>query len=65
MRLGGGTAHPCLPANPPARPPPHRAHLPPPGADTLVLRCGPGPMNKALEAHLDALGYPTTQQFQF
>lgn len=42
-----------------------RKHLPAPGTDVLVLRCGPGPMNKAMEAHLDALGFTNGQQFQF
>lgn len=42
-----------------------KKHLPAPGTDVLVLRCGPGPMNKAMEAHLDALGYTNGQQFQF
>jgi cytochrome-b5 reductase len=31
----------------------------------MILRCGPLPMMKAMEAHLDALGYAADQQFQF
>lgn len=30
-----------------------------------VLRCGPPPMNKAMAAHLDGLGYTKEMQFQF
>lgn len=30
-----------------------------------VLRCGPPPMNKAMSANLDALGYAPEMQFQF
>lgn len=30
-----------------------------------ILRCGPPPMNKAVAAHLDALGYSPEMQFQF
>jgi NAD(P)H-flavin reductase len=30
-----------------------------------VLRCGPPPMNKAMAAHLDDLGYTKEMQFQF
>lgn len=39
--------------------------LPAPGDDVAILRCGPPPMMKAMEAHLDALGYSANQQFQF
>lgn len=42
-----------------------REHLPPPGPDTIVLRCGPLPMNKAVGAILDKLQYTPEQQFQF
>lgn len=42
-----------------------KERLPPPGEGVAVLRCGPPPMMKAMEAHLDALGYATDQQFQF
>ncbi|KAL4853280.1 NADH--cytochrome b5 reductase 1 [Chlorella vulgaris] len=42
-----------------------KKHLPAPAADVVILRCGPAPMNKAMEAHLEALGYPKEQQFQF
>jgi hypothetical protein len=42
-----------------------RDHLPAPGPGVLVLRCGPLPMNKAMEAHLDAIGYAKDAQFQF
>ncbi|THG07142.1 hypothetical protein TEA_019242 [Camellia sinensis var. sinensis] len=30
-----------------------------------ILRCGPPPMNKAMAAHLEALGYAPQMQFQF
>lgn len=30
-----------------------------------ILRCGPPPMNKAMAAHLEALGYSPEMQFQF
>ncbi|RWW23823.1 hypothetical protein GW17_00011916 [Ensete ventricosum] len=30
-----------------------------------ILRCGPPPMNKAMAAHLDDLGYTKEMQFQF
>lgn len=35
-----------------------RAHLPPPGPDTVVFLCGPPPMVDALEGTLHSLGYP-------
>ncbi|KAL9664430.1 hypothetical protein QQ045_019830 [Rhodiola kirilowii] len=41
------------------------AHLPAPASDIQILRCGPPPMNKAMAAHLDALGYAPEMQFQF
>ncbi|CAM8883836.1 unnamed protein product [Rhodiola kirilowii] len=41
------------------------AHLPAPESDIQILRCGPPPMNKAMAAHLDALGYAPEMQFQF
>lgn len=40
-------------------------HLPPPGPETLILRCGPPPMNQAVAASLDKLGYTDAMQFQF
>ncbi|KAK9170652.1 hypothetical protein Syun_002792 [Stephania yunnanensis] len=40
-------------------------HCPAPADDIKVLRCGPPPMNKAMAAHLDALGYSSEMQFQF
>ncbi|KAL0453373.1 UNVERIFIED_CONTAM: NADH--cytochrome reductase 1 [Sesamum latifolium] len=40
-------------------------HCPPPASDIQILRCGPPPMNKAMAAHLDALGYTAAMQFQF
>ncbi|XP_010931462.1 NADH--cytochrome b5 reductase 1 [Elaeis guineensis] len=40
-------------------------HCPPPASDIQVLRCGPPPMNKAMAAHLDGLGYTKEMQFQF
>lgn len=30
-----------------------------------ILRCGPPPMNKAMAANLDSLGYSSEMQFQF
>ena len=30
-----------------------------------ILRCGPPPMNKAMAAHLEELGYTKEMQFQF
>eukprot|EP00475_Leptophrys_vorax_P030192 TRINITY_DN4506_c0_g2_i1.p1 TRINITY_DN4506_c0_g2~~TRINITY_DN4506_c0_g2_i1.p1 ORF type:complete len:295 (+),score=30.04 TRINITY_DN4506_c0_g2_i1:188-1072(+) len=42
-----------------------KEHLPAPYADVSVVRCGPPPMNKAMAAALDELGYPSTQLFQF
>lgn len=40
-------------------------HLPPPADDIKILRCGPPPMNKAMAAHLEELGYSTTMMFKF
>ncbi|CAA6661922.1 unnamed protein product [Spirodela intermedia] len=42
-----------------------QAHCPPPAEDIKILRCGPPPMNKAMAAHLDELGYSKEMQFQF
>ncbi|WOK95913.1 NADH--cytochrome b5 reductase 1 [Canna indica] len=42
-----------------------KAHCPSPSADIQILRCGPPPMNKAMAAHLDDLGYTKDMQFQF
>uniref|UniRef100_A0A7N0URD9 NADH-cytochrome b5 reductase n=1 Tax=Kalanchoe fedtschenkoi TaxID=63787 RepID=A0A7N0URD9_KALFE len=42
-----------------------QAHCPAPAPDVKVLRCGPPPMNKAMAAHLQALGYTPAMQFQF
>ncbi|GMH09655.1 hypothetical protein Nepgr_011496 [Nepenthes gracilis] len=42
-----------------------KAHCPAPAADIQILRCGPPPMNKAMAAHLDELGYSPAMQFQF
>jgi len=43
-----------------------REHLPPPGADTLVLMCGPPPMVKfACKQNLEALGYAKDRQLAF
>ncbi|KAJ4819878.1 NADH-cytochrome b5 reductase 1 [Rhynchospora pubera] len=39
--------------------------LPPPASDIQILRCGPPPMNKAMAAHIDDLGYTKEMQFQF
>ncbi|KAK4757344.1 hypothetical protein SAY87_018645 [Trapa incisa] len=40
-------------------------HLPAPGPGVQILRCGPPPMNKAMAAHLEALGYSPDMLFQF
>ncbi|WCJ41555.1 NADH:cytochrome B5 reductase 1 [Euphorbia peplus] len=42
-----------------------QTHCPPPAEDVKILRCGPPPMNKAMAANLDALGYTSEMQFQF
>ncbi|KAG8655594.1 NADH--cytochrome b5 reductase 1 isoform X2 [Manihot esculenta] len=42
-----------------------QTHFPVPAADIQILRCGPPPMNKAMAAHLEALGYTSQMQFQF
>ncbi|XP_039129075.1 NADH--cytochrome b5 reductase 1-like [Dioscorea cayenensis subsp. rotundata] len=42
-----------------------QAHCPAPASDIQILRCGPPPMNKAMGAHLDDLGYSKEMQFQF
>ncbi|KAF5744953.1 NADH--cytochrome b5 reductase 1-like [Tripterygium wilfordii] len=42
-----------------------KMHCPAPASDIKILRCGPPPMNKAMAAHLDALGYTPQMQFQF
>jgi len=40
-------------------------HCPAPAPDIQILRCGPPPMNKAMSAHLDDMGYTKEMQFQF
>ncbi|KAE9599682.1 putative cytochrome-b5 reductase [Lupinus albus] len=40
-------------------------HFPAPAHDVKILRCGPPPMNKAMAAHLDAIGYAPETQFPF
>lgn len=42
-----------------------KAHCPAPAEDIKILRCGPPPMNKAMLAHLEELGYTNEMQFQF
>ncbi|XP_020087042.1 NADH--cytochrome b5 reductase 1-like isoform X1 [Ananas comosus] len=42
-----------------------QTHCPAPAPDIQILRCGPPPMNKAMGAHLDDLGYTKEMQFQF
>ncbi|KAE8683663.1 NADH--cytochrome b5 reductase 1 [Hibiscus syriacus] len=42
-----------------------QAHCPAPAEDIKILRCGPPPMNKAMAANLEALGYSPEMQFQF
>ncbi|KAG4909405.1 NADH--cytochrome b5 reductase 1-like isoform X1 [Glycine soja] len=39
--------------------------FPAPASDIKILRCGPPPMNKAMAANLEALGYSPQMQFQF
>ncbi|KAI5079535.1 hypothetical protein GOP47_0005014 [Adiantum capillus-veneris] len=39
--------------------------LPAPSSDIQILRCGPPMMNKAMQAHLEALEYPKEILFQF
>lgn len=40
-------------------------HCPSPASDVKILRCGPPPMNKAMGAHLEGLGYESDMLFQF
>ncbi|KAF9675060.1 hypothetical protein SADUNF_Sadunf10G0192200 [Salix dunnii] len=40
-------------------------YCPPPAFDVQILRCGPPGMNKAMAAHLNALGYSSSMQFEF
>ncbi|KAA8537070.1 hypothetical protein F0562_029548 [Nyssa sinensis] len=42
-----------------------QSHCPAPAPYVQILRCGPPPMNKAMAAHLNALGYTTEMQFEF
>ncbi|KMZ62622.1 NADH:cytochrome b5 reductase [Zostera marina] len=42
-----------------------KMHCPVPSQDIKILRCGPPPMNKAVAAHLDSIGYTKEMQFQF
>ncbi|XP_047053846.1 NADH--cytochrome b5 reductase 1-like [Lolium rigidum] len=42
-----------------------KTHCPAPADDIQILRCGPPPMNKAMAAHLEELGYTKEMQFQF
>lgn len=42
-----------------------KKYFPLPGEGVKILRCGPLPMNKAMKAHLDALGYTPEMQFEF
>lgn len=42
-----------------------QTHCPAPAPDIKILRCGPPPMNKAMAAHLESLGYTSEMQFQF
>ncbi|XP_064634915.1 NADH-cytochrome b5 reductase 3-like isoform X2 [Lineus longissimus] len=43
-----------------------KEHLPPPGADTLILMCGPPPMiNFACLPNLDKLGYDNDMRFAY
>lgn len=40
-------------------------HCPAADSDIQILRCGPPPMNKAMAAHLETIGYTSEMQFQF
>jgi NAD(P)H-flavin reductase len=40
-------------------------HFAAPGADTMVLSCGPKPMTDAMKGYLDSMGYSEDSQFQF
>jgi NAD(P)H-flavin reductase len=40
-------------------------HFAKPGADTMVLSCGPKPMTDAMKGYLDSMGYAEDSQFQF
>ncbi|CAM0883108.1 unnamed protein product [Alopecurus aequalis] len=42
-----------------------KTQCPAPAEDIQILRCGPPPMNKAMAAHLEELGYTKEMQFQF
>ncbi|PQQ14072.1 NADH--cytochrome b5 reductase 1-like [Prunus yedoensis var. nudiflora] len=42
-----------------------QTYCPAPGPDIKILRCGPPPMNKAMAANLESLGYSPEMQFQF
>ncbi|KAJ6717154.1 putative proteinDH-CYTOCHROME B5 REDUCTASE [Salix koriyanagi] len=42
-----------------------QSRCPAPAHDVQILRCGPPPMNKAMAAHLNDLGYTSQMQFQF
>ncbi|KAJ9693675.1 hypothetical protein PVL29_009568 [Vitis rotundifolia] len=42
-----------------------KAHCPAPASDIQILRCGPPPMNKAMGAILNDIGYTDEMQFQF
>ncbi|KAL5193637.1 NADH--cytochrome b5 reductase 1 [Glycine soja] len=39
--------------------------FPAPASDIKILRCGPPPMNKAMAANLEALGYSPQMQFHY
>ncbi|XP_011046470.1 PREDICTED: NADH--cytochrome b5 reductase 1-like isoform X2 [Populus euphratica] len=40
-------------------------HCPPPAPDIRILRCGPPGMSEAVAAHLNALGYSSSMQYDF
>ncbi|KAJ8766821.1 hypothetical protein K2173_008375 [Erythroxylum novogranatense] len=42
-----------------------QTYCPAPASDIQILRCGPPPMNKAMAALLESLGYSPQMQFQF
>ena len=41
------------------------SHLPPPAEDTLILHCGPSPMNRMVRSYLETMGYKDYMVFKF
>jgi cytochrome-b5 reductase len=42
-----------------------KQHLPPPGDDVIICRCGPPAMNKAMRSLLVDIGYTQEMMFEF